>query len=307
MFGSIVSAQLSIVPQWGIESSKTTLSYNNSPSYSPLGIKLSPHASVRVDYKFKKVHGPFVGLATTRSAVNYTFSNPETGKTNYTAFRDNKQLRLEAGYQVSTKPIYFNKSSSKNKSANISPEKYTSKRSCGESYTRSHCGSKAFKTTAPSSHSAATSKNNNKGSWVSIQPSAGMAFIPTASAAEIATKNNGTINSYEYNAGNWKSAVVAGAGFTFGKNHQEKLVVSINYLRGIGNLQTKNITTTLDSKPTTTYISSTASNWNLRIGIPFSFGKKTAATMKKPGEVKENSGKEKKCGAAAMFRCRKAA
>ena len=310
IFSFVAKAQLRIVPQFGIENSKTSLSYNNSSNFSPLGAKLSPHASVRLDYMFKKGHGPFLGLATTRSAVNYTFTNPETGKTNYTASRDNKQLRLEGGYQLSTKPIYFNKSGAKNKSSNISAEKNNVKRSCHDFYTRSNCGSKSYK-------SSVAKSNNSKGSWVSIQPSAGMAFIPTASAAEIATNSNGNITSYEYTAGNWKTAFIAGTGFAFGKNDQQKFVVSINYLKGIGNLQEKTLTTTTDAKPTTTYISSNASSWNLRVGIPINLTKTKKPAAKKEviiiqerkviQEKKEiNQPAQKKCG-SYMYRCRKAA
>ncbi|MBC7828525.1 MAG: hypothetical protein H7122_12315 [Chitinophagaceae bacterium] len=306
----VVNAQLRITPQFGIENSKTSLSYNNSSDFSPLGVNLSPHASVRFDYTFKKLHGPFVGLATSRSAVNYSFTDPETGKTNYTASRNNKQLRLEGGYQLSTKPIYFNKAGAKNKASNISTEKSSAKKSCRDFYTRSHCGSKSYKT------SEATS--NGKGSWVSIQPSAGMAYIPTASAAEIETKSQGNINTYEYSAGNWKTAFIAGAGFVFGKNDQQKLVVSVNYLRGIGNLQEKSLTTTTDAKASTTYISSNASQWNLRVGIPISFAKNKKQAAPKEvimirerrviQEKKENTQPktEKKCG-SSMYRCRKAA
>lgn len=309
IFGCVAKAQLNIVPQWGIETSTTTLSYNNSSGFSPFGVKLSPHASVRLDYKFKKGHGAFLGLATTRSAVNYTFTNPETGKTNYTASRDNKQLRFEAGYQLSTKPVYFNKSGAKNKSGNVSVEKNTTKRTCRDFYTSSRCGSKTYKT------SEATSKNN-KGSWVSIQPSAGMAFIPTASAAEIVTKTQGNINSYTYKAGNWKTAFIAGTGFAFGKNDQQKFIISINYLKGIGNLQTKSLTTITDAKPTTTYISSNASNWNLRIGIPITLNKKPVARkeviiIRQLPEIKQDAeirkpDERKKCG-GYMYRYRKAA
>lgn len=310
MFGCVAMAQLRIVPQFGIETSKTSLSYNNSPDFSPLGVKLSPHASVRMDYKFKKNHGPFVGLATTRSAVNYSFANPETGKTDYTASRDNKQLRLEGGYQVSTKRIYFNKNASKTSAANsVSPEKYTARKSCREFYTRSHCGSnKATKV-------AETTAKNNKGSWVRIEPSAGMAFVPTASAAEIETKSQGIVNSHEYTAGNWKTAFIAGTGFAFGKNNEEKLVVSINYLKGIGNMNTQTLTTTTGTKSTTTQLSSAASNWNLRIGIPITLSKKPSAKKevmqiqqrtetRQPAEIKQNK-EGKKCG-SSMYRCRKA-
>jgi hypothetical protein len=308
-FGCVVKAQLSIVPQFGMESSKTTVSYNKSSDFSPLGTKLSPHASVRLDYKFKKGHGPFVGLATTRSAVNYTFSNPETGLTNYTASRDNKQLRIEGGYRLSTKPIYFNKSGGQNKSPKVSSERSSTKRSCGGSYIQSRCGSKSYT-------NSVASPSKDKRSWVSIQPSLGMAFIPTASAAEIATNSQGNITSYEYSAGNWKTAAIAGVGFAFGKNDQQKLIVSVNYLKGIGNLGTESLTTTTDAKPTSTYISSNASNWNLRVGIPINLTKtkkpvqkeviiiKQQTEIKQPAEVRQPK-QEKKCG-SYMYRCRKA-
>ena len=303
IFGCVAQAQLSIVPQFGIETSKTSLSYNNSSNFSPLGVKLSPHASIRADYKFKNGHGPFIGLATTRSAVEYNFTNPETGKTNYTAERDNKQLRLEGGYSFNTKPIYFNKSGSRNKPSNTSAERSNTKRSCGDFYAASRCGKK--------SSQASSNSSNSKGSWVSIQPSAGVAYIPTADAAEIVAKGQGASSSYEYTAGNWKTAVVAGAGFIFGKNDQQKLIVSINYLRGIGNLQEETLTTTYDAKPTTTTISSNASNWNLRIGIPISFAKKQVVKKEviKTQESREikKPAEQKKCGGYNMYRCRKAA
>ena len=310
VFGCVVKAQLSIVPQLGLESSKTNVSYNKSSDFSPLGAKLSPQASVRLDYKFKKGHGPFVGLATTRSAVNYTFSDPEAGMSNYTTSRDNTQLRLEGGYQVSSKPIYFNKSGAKNKASNVSSKSSSTKSSCRDYYIRSHCGSKSY------TNSVARAASN-KGSWMSIQPSVGMAFVPTASDAEIATNTEGSMTNYEYTAGNWKTAAIAGVGFMFGKNDQQKLLVSINYLKGIGNLQTETLKTTSGLKPTTTYISSNTSSWNLRVGIPISLTKtkkpvtqkeviiiKQRTEVKKPAEVQQPR-QEKKCG-SSMYRCRKA-
>jgi hypothetical protein len=136
-----------------------------------------------------------------------------------------------------------------------------------------------------------------------------MAYIPTADAAEIVTQGQGTATSYEYTAGNWKTALIAGAGFIFGKNDQQKLIVSINYLKGIGNLQEETLTTTYDAKPSTTTISSNASNWNLRIGIPISFAKKPVVKkevikIQEQREIKKPA-EQKKCG-GYMYRCRKA-
>ena len=305
--GFVSNAQLSVVPQLGIENSKTTVSYNQSSGFAPIGTKLSPQAALRLDYKFKKGHGPFVGFATTRSGVNYTFTNPETGRTNYMASRDNMQLRLEGGYQLTTKPIYFNKSGSKKTNSNASAQKSPSKSGCRDFYITSRCGSKSFQ-------SAAKTATKQKGSWVAFQPSAGMAFVPTGSAAGIATNGQGDLTTYEYTAGNWKTALVAGTGFIFGKNDRQKLVVSINYLRGIGN-QSESMTTTNASKPVTTNISSNSSNWNLRVGVPFSLTKtrkpstpKEVIIIRQRTEIKQPAAPlqqrtEKKCG--SMYRCRK--
>jgi hypothetical protein len=319
ILGCVARAQFSIVPQFGTESSKTIVNYNSSPEFSPLGAKFSPQASVRLDYKFKQGHGPFVGLATTRSGVDYTFSNPESGATNYTANRSDMKLGFEAGYQYTTKPLYFNKSGSKNKSTSTAAQPSTpTKTSCRDYYLRSRCGSSSYKTAT-----AAPANNTNKGSWISFQPSAGMAFVPTASDAEIATSTQSGMNTYEYNAGNWKTAFIAGAGFIFGKNDHQKLIISVNYLKGIGNLQQQTLTTTTDAKPVTTTIASEVSNWNLRIGIPISLGKKPAPKkeaviiQQKQAEVKQPALKpatekkpkeQKKCGGYYMYnRCRKSA
>lgn len=312
MVGFVVQAQLTIVPQVGIESSKTTVSYNESSSFSPLGTQFSPQANVRLDYKFKKGHGPFVGLGTTRSGVNYSFANPESGNTVYNASRDNKQLRMEGGYQFTTKPIFFNKSGGSKNSSNNSPAATTStKKSCRDYYMSSRCGSKSYS-------NSVTSSSKNKGSWMAIQPSAGMAFVPTASAAEISTITEGNATSYEYTAGNYKTAAIAGVGFIFGKNDDQKLLVSLNYLKGIGNLQTQTLNTTSQSKPVTTTISSNVSNWNLRVGVPFNLtkSKKPVAPkeviiieqrteIKQPAQVQQPK-QEKKCG-SSIYRCRKAA
>jgi hypothetical protein len=249
-------------------------------------------------------------LATSRSAVNYTFSNPETGKTDYIASRDQKQLRLEGGYQLSTKRIFLNKGGSKNKSADVTRERTITK-SYSEYYNSGRCGSKSYRVAE-----VVTKNNSNKGSWVKIQPSMGMAFVPGASAAEITTNNQGSITNYEYNAGNWRTAFITGAGFAFGKNNSEKFIVSLNYLKGIGNLNTQTLITTSGSKSTTTQLSSAVSNWNLRVGVPINLTKKTSPKkqviiieerkeIKETQEIKQSK-EGKKCG-GYMYKCRRAA
>src|SRR5215217_3307480 len=94
-FGCAANAQFTVLPQLGLENSRTSVAFNNEPSFAPLGSKLSPQAAIRLDYAFKKLHGPFIGLATSRSIVNYQFSKPENGTAEYNASRGNTQLRLE--------------------------------------------------------------------------------------------------------------------------------------------------------------------------------------------------------------------
>ena len=176
-FGYAASAQFTIQPQIGIENFRTTLNYNNLPSFSPLGGKLSPQASVRLDYKFKQGHGPFLGIATSNSVVSFNFSDPETGRNVYQASAGDLQLRFEGGYQLTSKRIFLHKQGAASKSVTKSAQIETNytHRSCGDYSVRSHCCAHSNKTNNPGSK-IAESKNN--GWWMRIQPSVGAAFIP---------------------------------------------------------------------------------------------------------------------------------
>ncbi len=286
LIGYTANAQFTILPQVGFENSRTSVEFNKLSSFSPLGAVLSPQAGIRLDYKFKQAHGPYIGVATSRSTVKLNFSDPATGMNAYAASKGNTQLRLEGGYQVSTKPIYFKKSASANKSSK-SHYQNTERKSCGSYMARSSCGSKANKATV--------AKSKEKGSWVSIQPSLGVAYIPSIPTSEIYAKSQASQTSYEYNAGNWNTALISGLGFEFGKNAQRKFNVSINYVKGISNLGTKSITTLSGNKSTTTSMKSSASSWNLRMGIPISLNKKKPVVVKQP-VIEKTYKEEKKCG-----------
>src|SRR5688572_21914346 len=79
------NAQLSLTPKAGIESSNTSLNFNDLRCVSPLGAVISPQIGLRLDYKFKKTHGPYLNVGTTRSLVAIQFNDPETGMTNFNA------------------------------------------------------------------------------------------------------------------------------------------------------------------------------------------------------------------------------
>jgi hypothetical protein len=267
--GFATNAQLSITPKVGIEQAFTSVQYNGMGSIYPMGSEVSPQVGLRMDYLFNKVHGPFLGVATNRSLVTYQFTNPEMGDKEYMASRGDWQLRYEAGYQVSSKPITLSK-----------PAKQTSEKATPA--VQSPCGARLL--------AAKTVAAKNAPMNLFIQPYAGMAFIPnTPTAVSSVYKNNETI--YQYNAGNWSSAFIAGTQFAFAKGSDKKVVVGVQYLKGIGNLNTETISTALDNKQIITRLKSTASAWNLTVGMPLTFSKskpveKTKVEVPPPAPVK---------------------
>ena len=283
-FGYAAKAQrFTLLPQVGFENSKTKISYNNQDAFSPLGVKFSPQASLRLNYSSKKGHGFFIGAATSRSIVSFGFADPETANTNYTATTGNMQVHLEGGYQFSSKAIPLGK-------PKASSTNTTEKKSCGY---HSHCCSRGSNKSQPSSQS----KNNT--SWLKIQPSAGMAYVPGVRSNVTAKTVNGQ-GVYEYNAGNMTTAIVTGVGFEFGKGSTRQFTVSVNYFKGLGNLNDETITSVSSGKNVTTTLSSATSGWNVRIGIPFSLKSNPQAKAGKKQQQYHRSG----CGQyRMMYRC----
>ena len=276
-----MSQRFSLLPQVGFENSKTKISYNDLKAFSPLGVKFSPQASLRLTYASKQGHGFFVGAATSRSVVSFSFSDPETGRNNFTATSGNMQLRLEGGYQFNSHPI------SLGKSKQSSTDNATKKNCCSHSH--SCCSRSSGKAQQPS-------LSSGRNSWVRIQPSVGLGFIPGIKSDIIAKTQNGQ-TAYQYNAGNWNTAVIAGAGFEFGKGSTRQFTVGLNYFKGIGNLDQKTISALSSGKLVTTQLSSATSGWNLKIGIPFTLNAKN-----KTGKRTEN--RRSGCGQYRMiYRC----
>src|SRR5688572_20418607 len=128
--------KLSLTPQVGFENSRTSITYNDLPSFAPLGGEFNPQVSLRLDYKFKQGFGPYIGASTSRSGVLYGFNDIENGMNAYTATKANMQIRMEAGYQYTTNPIFFNKTK---QSTGTSKTKSSGKSSCGSYSYRSKC------------------------------------------------------------------------------------------------------------------------------------------------------------------------
>ncbi len=179
--------------------------------------------------------------------------------------------------------------------------KITEKKNCGSYSYKSFCMKN--KTEAQRSADATKPKQPgiNKGSWVRLQPSVGMGFIPSVKTDVITKMQNGQ-TTYEYRAGNWNTALVTGMGFEFGRNNTRLFTLSVNYFKGIGNLDKQTISTITGTKTLTTELQSNVSGWNMRIGVPFTLGAKKPAI--KQQAVKKIEQPKPKCGQyKIMYRC----
>jgi hypothetical protein len=286
LFISITAkAQLSFLPQIGFEKSKTSVRVNDLSSFSPIGSTGNLKANLRADYRFKKGHGPYVAFGTNPGAVAYSFTDPSTAMSNFKAATNSLQWRFEGGYQYSSKPITLKKAS-KTQPAKATTHHTEVRRSCG-SYYNYH----KQKTTT-----ATTKQNNNLN--LRLQPSLGIAYIPSVQEN---LKSGGT--TYQYNAGNYKTALVSGMGIEFGKGKQRLFTLSAFYAKGLSNLKEQEISSLENNKITNTTLNSKTSSWGMTIGVPFSFSKtkKTVVTPVKPTEHKEY---KSKCG-SYQGRCTK--
>jgi hypothetical protein len=279
--------KFSLTPQVGFENSRTSVNYNNLGSFAPLGGEFNPQVSLRLDYKFKQGFGPYIGASTSRSAILYGFNDIENGMNSYVATKANMQLRMEAGYQYTSKPIFFNKA----KSTSTSKNRSSGKSSCGSYSYRSSC-SKSYSSQSSrcqnKSSVARKVENKNKGGWVRLQPSMGIGYI-AAPKQDVFIKTVGSQTAYEYRAGNWNTAFLTGMGFEFGRNKQRLLNVSINYFKGIGNMNTQTISNESGIKTSYATLESKASGWNMRMGIPFTLAEKKTSKQKNTSKAKRTN------------------
>ena len=263
VFVFTANAQFTIQPQIGLQNSRTSIKYNDQ-SFMPVATQFFPLLALRMAYNSKQGHGVFLGVSTSSPAIDFKFSDLQTAATSYNASHQNIQMRFEGGYQFRTKPIYFSKGNSSN-----TPEAKTG-HSCGGGGQHVCAGRMNCMHSCSKNANKTTAKNN--GSYMRIIPSVGMAFIPSQ-PSEIETQTQGTQTTYDYKASAWNSAIIAGTAFEFGSNRQAKFVVNINYLKGLGNMDTKTINSTSNGKAVASTISSTTSGWNVSVGIPISFNK----------------------------------
>jgi len=279
------NSQFTLLPQAGFENSNTKISYNNLSYFSPLA-QFQPKFGLRADYKFKNGFGPFAGISTSRSLVSYAFNDPEKGMTEYNASMGKMQAQLQAGLQYTSKPIFFKKQTSANKTSSAKTvETATGNHSyyssgCSRSYSYSGCGSRKSNT----AEKTEKTKPQNKGWSFRLQPSAGVGFIPS-NVEDLVVAPAGTQNNYTYNAGNNKTTLLTGMGFEFAKNEKRLFTLSVNYFKGLGDNATS-FTSESGGKTTTTMLNSKLSGWGATLGIPISFTKKTGTTATQKVEQK---------------------
>jgi hypothetical protein len=256
------NAQLSFLPQLGFEQSKTLVQYNNSSSFSPIGSQANLKANLRMDYRFKKGHGPYIAVGTAPGAVAFSFNDIANAATNFKAAQNSLQWKLEGGYQYTSKPINLKKASAKQ------AEKTTTQ----NTEVRSKCGS--YYSYQRQERTATTAKKQDNNLNLRLQPSVGVAYLPSIKNDVV---SNGS--SYQYNAGNYKTAFTSGMGFEFARGKQRLFTITAFYTKGLSNLD-ETITSIQNNKDVNNLVSSNTSSWGLMAGVPFSFTKKQKVVLK---------------------------
>ncbi len=262
-------AQLSLLPQFGLENSMTKVRINDGSAFSPARAINMPQTSLRLNYLFKQGHGPYIALGTSRSVVNMTFHDPENVMNNFASSNGKALPRLEGGYMVSTPKIILKKGTVQKASASSSKTSAGYKSRCGSYVYKSGCHSKLGETPA---------KSSSKNTWMRMQPSLGIAYLPVKGTFGLDVAP-GAAPAFVYSAGNMSTALVSGLGFEFGKGRSSSFIINVNYLNSLGK-NDQIITSIQGNKPANTKFQSSTSMWNVRVGFPINLSKKKSTFNK---------------------------
>ena len=127
-----------------------------------------------------------------------------------------------------------------------------------------------------------------------------MGFIPSVRNDVVAKVQNAQ-TTYRLQGRQLEYCDYSGTGFELGKNNTRLFTVSVNYYKGLGNLNTETISTQSATKNVTATLHSATSGWDVRVGIPFTLGgpktAKKAKTEKKP-QIKRSCGQSR-----VIYRC----
>ena len=293
VLGYAASAQFTLRPQIGIENPVTKISYNDLSSFAPIS-QFQPQFGVHADYKFKGGFGPFIGLSTSRSTVEYSFTDPEKGMTDYHAELGDMLLAFQAGLQYSTKPLQLTKnkttSTTKTKSG-CTQNKTAEKSSCYEKMMHCYSNSRCHESKTE------TKSTTKKDIWtLSFQPSAGISYAPS-NADVVETEIENGVSQYVYTAGNLKPAFISGIAFEFAKNKKKFATLSFNYFTSLGSDKTT-FETQAGSKTVNTTVSSKVSGWNAALGIPITFAKSQSKSKSKHHDCIYRYEYKSRCGSS---------
>lgn len=268
--GTAAHAQFSLLPYAGFEQSNNSLRYGSG--YSAAAVNGNLKAGIRADYQLKGGHSPFVNLTTSPAPVSFRFDRAGSLLNAAEAVRGSLQFRLEAGYLYNSKSI----SLGKKKLASLPTQEAVTvtrvrKSKCGSYTYKSHCGSKTR---------SMQSIPENKTLNMRLQPALALAYLPSSSET---IKH--TANGFEYTAGTWKTALVPSLGFAFARGDKPLFTLTAFYTRALGQPEELALTQ-VESKIVQTSLQQQTATWGLSLGLPISFAKQKAASVKTVTEKK---------------------
>ncbi len=259
-FAATAQQRVTLLPQFGLENAASQILLNDNASFNPLSGQPPLIANLRLIYESKKRQGAYIGLGSNSSTIAYRFAVPSNGLQELSAERLRK-LKIETGYQFTTKAISLVKKQTQQKPKQQEVAKTQEKKSgCGSYTVRTHCGQKT-------EQRKVTVTKQPTPSWtMRIQPNIGVAML--VGQEDNVEVNDAANYKYQYNAGNWTTAVQAGTNFEFARNGKPTLSLSLNYLRGFGNMDMQTVTTLSNGKTYTNNFSSKASSFSATVGVP---------------------------------------
>lgn len=273
--GTALHAQFSLLPYAGFEQSRNKVGYDKAVSATAINGNLK--AGLKMDYRFKSGHSPFVNLTTSPAPVSFVFNN--TGSLLNTTQQGGLLFRLEGGYQYSSKAISLGKKKTAARSAPALTETTTQeKKSCGAISYRSHCGNR---------QNLSKAVPVNESLNMRLQPSLALAYVP---AAEQGVEQ--TASGFSYASGSWKTAIVPALGFEFAKGARKLFTLSAFYTRPLEQTDEK-VSTLSEGKPYITYLAPQTATWGITLGVPFGFSKTKA--VKQPVMYRQQATEKKQC------------
>lgn len=281
--GTASHAQFSLTPQAGFEQSRTALNYGNGLSAADINGNIK--AGLKLDYRFKTGHTPFVNLTTSPAPVNFIFDN--VGSLVGTSRELTPLFRLEAGYGYATKAIRLGKKSTTVSNSNgpqATTESFTQQRTCGGYRAMaSRCGQRKLQKLAPVDNTLN----------LRLQPSVAFAYVPAATEGVKQTSNG-----FQY-AADWQTAIVPAVGFELAKGARRLLTLNVFYTKPLSEVSETGMIAS-GAKAISVPVQPRTSTWGLTLGVPFSFAK---AAQSRSAKSSRSSETKRQCHRTAYRRC----